>query len=386
MIFSHGRKTPDWAGTLQKLGDYLEKSVLVEGGPDKGELRDTAQRLSINLSRDLQSLKGKAPFLAATGVDEDELTQRNIDLMRSWHQSGEVPSLAALCIHALERFKIELAPDIQQAVLSAAILGEAPHELPYHNTMHFRKVLLQILRLVGEHNEIYEGTSRAFDDNRVALMMIAACVHDFLHDGKGNTIRGVFEPGRLERQSFYMAAPYLAAAGLPQVYFDSLKVMLLCTDVSPLGDPTNMLNQMKTAYRFHFLGQRDLAGPLNLDLEISALEHDPGLVMMSLLLHEADIATSAGLSYDVTKYETVLYRREIGEKYARPSHIVDFLNLVCQRRMLSDAGQKLYAANMARIYALAEQDSSDGNVSFAGDDLPVFPGVTSQNEHSKTVN
>jgi hypothetical protein len=121
---------------------------------------------------------------------------------------------------------------------------------------------------------------------------------------------------------------------------------------------------MKSAYRYHFLGQKRKTGPLNLDEDLEPLQRDADLTMMCAILHEADIGTSAGLDYNVTTYETGLYKREMGEEQAFPKDIVDFLNDICQRQMLTDAGQRLFAANMARIFALAEREIADGNHAF----------------------
>jgi hypothetical protein len=357
-LFGWG-KNPDWKKQLQALGQ----------AHGHGEL---AEKLAAALPGQLKTLKKEARSILSAASDAEGFAQNNMDLLRAWHTQGNPPSLPALCILGIEHFRLELAPDMIQAVLTAAILGEIENPLPYHNNMHFRKVLLQLLRLVHVHNEIYKGTARALGPEQVAWLMMAACIHDYGHDGVGNTLRGVHHPGYIERRSYTMAEPYLMRLHLSDEGMLYLRTMLLSTDVSPLGDPGNYMNQMKAAYRFHFLGERKGLQSLNLDRELMLLQKDPALATMSLLLHEADISTSAGLHYDITKYETALYAREIGEDQARPSHILEFLDTVCQQRMLSDAAQKLYAANMARIYALAEEDARNGNLPLPRADYTEF--------------
>ena len=122
--------------------------------------------------------------------------------------------------------------------------------------------------------------------------------------------------------------------------------------------------QMKAAYRFHFLGEKKKFERLNLSPALKLLEKNEKVCLMACLLHEADMATSAGLTYEMTSYETVLVRDEIGTRDAKPEHIIEFLDVICQRQFLSEAGQKLYAANMGRIYALAEEAVKDGNALF----------------------
>lgn len=315
-------------------------------------------------------------FIFAEDADAESLNAQNVRALCRWRGEGGMPGLAALCLLACERFGID-APELVRSVMVASVLGEIPRNLSYHCNEHFRKVLLQVVRTVFVHNRIYGGTPRALDKRQTALLLIAACIHDFGHDGLGNTVRGVFEPGRLERLSFELARPYLVAAGLDdEADLSALEVMLLATDVSPLGDPTSPMRQMKVAYRFHFLGERR-GESLNLSRDLARLEKDAALAQMALILHESDVATSAGLDYSLSQYETSLYRLEIGGCAACPSHILDFLEQVCQRQFLGAAAQKLYSANMARIYALAEQDAAAGNAPYA---------LTLEGETSRTVN
>ncbi len=384
MSLFHWGKGPDWKAQLHALGNALPRVEPAAAGGQ--ELRVLAKKLAESLPDQLKTLKKEGRFIFHADSDADRLSKNNLDLLRGWHTQGKSPSLTALCIYGIENLRLNLAPDIQQAVLTASILGELDHPLPYHNNMHFRKVLLQMLRLVTVHNEIYHGTARALDPNKVALLMAAVCVHDLGHDGMGNTLKGIHHPGFIERRSFMLAEPYLRMAGLGDVALNDLKVLLLSTDVSPLADPGNYMNQMKAAYRFHYLGERKGLQSLNLDQDLKPLQKNAQLTMMALLLHEADISTSAGLHYDITKYETAIYAREIGEEHARPSHIIEFLDTVCQQRMISDAAQKLYAANMARIHALALEDSNNGDQPLPRAEYSDLIVHTSDSRSSKSIN
>lgn len=360
-LFSHNQAI-DLEKQLLAVKDLLAGLEPALGWASRESVEATAEKVLKSLPGDLKNLKKQARFIFLPSEDADGLARNNVRLLRRWHAAGEAPSLVAMCIHAAEQFHLQLDPDALQRLLIAGTLGEVENPLPYHNNLHYKKVLLQLLQLIAVHNGIYDGTKRALTVEQIALLMVAACVHDLGHDGRGNTIKGVFQAGRLERRSFDIAAYYFKAAGCgDEAAMAIVRAMLLTTDVSPLGDPANLMNQMKSAYRRRFFGSRGQAELLNLDPELKTLEQDEAMAIMCLLMHEADIATSAGLDYEVTKYETALYRLEIGESEARPQHVVDFLNDVCQRRMLSDAGQQLYAANMARIFALAEEDIKNGN-------------------------
>ena len=77
---------------------------------------------------------------------------------------------------------------------------------------------------------------------------------------------------------------------------------------------------------------------------------------------------------------------EFRDDRARPSQVVDFLDQICQRRFLSDAGQKLYAANLARIYSLAEQDVANGDEPYPSSNMADFVLPHAGQAESKTIN
>jgi hypothetical protein len=364
----------------------------VRPGPDwvsRDAVHQVARRSLAMLAQDRAELEHDAGFLFSHDDDAAGADRRVLDLIRRWHIAERPPGLASLCIFAIENLKLDLPPEIQRGVLAAGMLGEVENNLPYHNTLHYKKVLLQVMRLIDAHNRIYDGMAQAFDGRQAGLILMAACIHDLGHDGKGNTIKGVFEQGRLERRAFKLAEPYLEACGMGQRDLDDLLVMMLCTDVTPLGDPANPASQMKSAYRYHFMGEKKKIEALNLDPELSALEKNPTLAMMALVLHEADIGTSAGLDYNLTTYESTLYRREMGERQAFPKDVANFLRDVCQREMISDAGKKLFAANMARVLALAERDVAEGNRAYPQPESAEFLSLhahTATGNSTKTIN
>ncbi len=378
----------DWREELLAIAGILSS---VRPGPEwvsRDAVHQSARQSVDLLAEDLKDIEHDAGFLFADESDTADFNRRIVDLIRRWHLSPRSPGLAAFCIFAIENLKLDLPPDIRRGLLAAGLLGEIENNLLYHNTLHYKKVFLQLMRLIDTHNGIYQGTGQELNARQAGLMLLAACIHDLGHDGKGNTIKGVFEQGRLERRAFNLAQPYLEACGIGKGDLDALLLMLLCTDVSPLGDPANPANQMKAAYRYHFMDEKKKIEALNLDAELNALEKDAPLVMMALILHEADIGTSAGLDYSLTTYESTLYRREMGEQ-AFPRDVVGFLRDVCQRAMISDAGKKLFSANMARVLALAERDFADGNRAYPQPEHSEFlslHGHLAMDGPGKTIN
>ena len=316
------------------------------------------------LDMHLENLHKNAQSLLSISDSPEESAEEIAALFYTWHMDKNPPSLLALCLFLLENMSLTPDPDDENMLIMSAILGQVHNEPAYHNDMHFRKVLAQIIRLIYANNTIYKGTSRALDTKQICILMAAACIHDIDHDGQGNFVKGIHIEGRAERHSFDIAKPYLTAAGCDEKTLQAIYVMLLTTDVSPLDDPANPMMQMKAAYRFHFLGENTKAHTLNLSSDIKILEKDPALTTLCLLLHEADIATSAAMTYDVTKFETSLIMEEFKDDKAYPRDVMNFLNQICQRRFLTDAGAKLFSANMARIYALAQNDNEDGNMPY----------------------
>ncbi len=358
-----------WQSILKDVRDILFSLEPDLGWTSRQVVRQAYDDVAENISQDIDFLDKNAEFVFSSERENDDLTDETVQLLRHWYLMDRPPSLLSLCVFAAENFGVKIDQDLSQALVMASILADIPNDLPYHSTLHYKKVLLQMIRLITVHNDIYEGTESFCNGNDIGFLLLAACIHDLGHDGKGNTIKGVYHQARLERHSYTILMKYFNAIGFQDQTFyqkimHDLRVVLLCTDTSPMGDPASFVNQMKTAYRAHFLNQKSAYEGLNLDPELKALEKDAKLTVMALLLHEADMATSSGLNYDVTAFETMLFYREIGQENPKPSNVIDFMNRICQRQVLSSAGQKLYSANMARILALAEKNIKAGDQPF----------------------
>ncbi|MCC6598164.1 MAG: hypothetical protein IT559_05200 [Alphaproteobacteria bacterium] len=329
------------------------------GGFSSSEVRETLVKVSAAFVDDLKRLEQESFLFSDDSLSVREGSVQNVEALYRWQSEGAIPGLVAMCLLACERWALtDFA--LTRPVMVAAILGEIPSKLLYHNNDHLRKVLLQTIRLISAHNRIYAGTDRLLTKKQMAHLLIAACIHDLGHDGAGSA----GSPGRLERQSFALARPYLLAAGFSEkTDLEALEIMLLATDVSPLDNPNSLMRQMKAAYTHHFASEKSDAD-FYLSSDLSILRGRPDLCQMALLLHEADIATSAGLDYGLSQHETDLYCREIGENYATPSFILAFFEKTCEKQFLSEAGQLLYADNMTRIHECVRQDVMAGNKPF----------------------
>lgn len=356
----------NWKASLQALGavpsaldsddSYLYTSP--------SAFAQTLHSICQKLEDDLKIIRESFMPLFSTEDSVRGQTKLCVEILRGWALTNEAPSLSALTIAALEMLEVR-DEEFARLALLGSVVGEIENTTPYHSNMHYRKVLLQLIRLIVNHNEIYTGTNKVFSDREICLLMAAASIHDVGHDGLGNKVNGVHQRGRLETRSFDIMVHWMKPMGFTDAAtLSALKTMLMGTDVSPVGDPRAPVNQMKAAYRIHFLDQKHEMEPLNLSADLKPLETDLALSMMAVILQEADIATSAGIDYAVTKFETSLIGAEYHIPESLPQHVINFLRDVCSRQFLSDAGQRLFAANMARIYALAQADVEGGNLPY----------------------
>ncbi len=351
-----------YSNTLRQCAQSHLSMPCTGGWPTSTDARQAYDTLFKQLPQDIGHLSIQVGPLLSEELSPSEAALRYEMMMREWHLL-HTPSCASIVCFALDFLEIDLAPDMLQALLSASLIGSIDNGLSYHNAAHFSKVLLQVLRLTSAHNRLFEKSNNMLSHDEIALLMIAACIHDIGHDGKGNTLQGKHTTGRLEQQSVDIFLPYMNACGFDEESDECvlLRALVLSTDVSPPGSETCPAMQAKAAYHYHFIQESASPLRLNLDDSLVLLEKDRKAALMAVLLHEADLATSAGVSYDVTAFESICIHDEAGLAPARPHNIVNFIQKICQRKFLSDAGQKLFAANLARIYAKAETDAYEGD-------------------------
>lgn len=324
----------------------------------------SAAERTIEQNRDIyEILQGDAEFVLNTKDGSEDQSNGIAHLFRSWHVGFSATSLPAVVTYAADTLGLKLLDPVRKALMIAALLGEIRNTPSYHSNMHFREVTFQMLRMILTHNNIYHGTSKTLSDENAALMLMSAAIHDLGHTGQGNTVDGQHVMAYLETRSYELIKPYFEVCGLNRSQIHKVRTMLFATDASPIADENSPMNQMKRMYDYHYLQSSKIYKPV-LSEGLIMLEDNAVLTMMSLMLHEADISVSAGVNYDVTSYETSLLWQEMNREEPQPSDILNFLDKICGRRFNSDAGKRLFAANMARIYALAEDAVKNGNVPF----------------------
>jgi hypothetical protein len=246
-------------------------------------------------------------------------------------KTGQWPSLTALVYQSIEQFGLDMNEAQTKAMLTSASLGEIHNNQPFHGNEHYRKVLLATMRQIHKHNQIYKGTEWELEARDVALLVTAANIHDFMHDGQPN---GEI-PSRLEKQSYELAAPFLKSAGVDDDFLADLKTIILATDVTPPGEPQAPANQMKEAYKFYFAGKE---GKPDLDEGLSRLHDNPRLCLLAALFQEADVLPSVAFGYQRGVKENIKVAEE-GDKTPSPNFMLFFLDNIFGE-FITEAGRK----------------------------------------------
>ncbi|HRC26530.1 MAG TPA: hypothetical protein PKX87_03765 [Alphaproteobacteria bacterium] len=270
-------------------------------------------------------------------------------LFEGWEGDRHVhgPDLSDLVLIGLERFGVEPQGVYAQAARVAAILGECENSIAFHNPVHHRKVLFHGLRLMEENNRLFDDDPRCLlAPEETALAMTAICIHDLMHDGRGNGRGATYEPGRLEQRAFDLARPWLHAAGLDTEDLLDIEAILLSTEVTPIGEACAAAAQMRGAYAYHFQGMDvcELSGKL------TRLHGRRDLARLGMLVHAADVANSAGVSESMSRHETALFLRECGVEDAPADVLPAFLEGVGTVLEQFEPARSLY--NDARLAIL----------------------------------
>lgn len=280
-----------------------------------------------------------------------------------WEAEGGGPALTAMVMQAIQHFDLDADAASVRAALIAAMLAEIPNDLQYHGNEHYRKVLFHTIRLIAAHNQ--ESTAdMLLGKDEIAMLLAAACIHDLGHEGGDNAREGVYTPGMMEQHAFDLARPYLQATELPAEAIGQIETLVFCTDITFFAGDNSPCVRMKKIYKHLFWDDRSEDVSIMMMGKLRRYEDHPKLVLMAMFLHEADVGTSAGLSYDRTATETVAFLAERGIMQAGPKTVLAFLRDQLGETMFTDAGKRLFGPVMAQVIEQAEQDILAGRESF----------------------
>jgi hypothetical protein len=236
---------------------------------------------------------------------------------------------------------LHLTPDESDACLMAACLAAVPSNLKYHNHHHTREVATLAMLLAQDmplaaQREIF----------------IAACIHDFGHDGQGNRRGARHNAMRLENQSLDFAHPYLSAAGLDEISWQRIVVMVLATDVSKDdASATSPAEWLRRAYK----GSNAEGCPP----QLAPLFSDKTLAHQAALLEDADLGTSAGLPYDHASRMTALIADETGVLAPTPQTLIGFLDHICHGAFITPEALALFGDNITALRARAVDETAE---------------------------
>lgn len=297
------------------------------------------------------------------GLDTAVYGERCATVFSRWESEGGGPALTAMVMQAIQHFDLDIESASAQAALMAAILAEIPNNLQYHGNEHYRKVLFHTIRLIAAHNQAPDS-GPVIDKDGIALLLAAACIHDLGHEGGDNAREGVYTPGMMEQRAFDLAKPYLLAAGLPPEAVGQIETLVFCTDITFFAGDNSPCVRMKKIYKNVFYHDDSEDVSIMMMGKLRRYEDNPTLVLMAMFLHEADVGTSAGLSYDRTIAETVSFLAERNITKAGPKTVLAFLRDQLGETMFTAAGKRLFGPVMAQVIEQAEQDIAAGRETF----------------------
>lgn len=309
---------------------------------------------------DYKRLSAHADLL--TGVDTARYGERAAEIFNEWDATNGWPSLAAMQAFALEQFNLPLDDAPARAALLAAVLGEVPNELLYHGNVHYRKVMFHTIRLMATQmygNFPYQPL--LYSDDLMKLL-VATAIHDLGHEGGDNLRNGIYTPGYMEQKAYDHAREYFDALGLDPDFARDVEALVFCTDITFIAGDNSPCVRMKKIYRHFFLGGIGDGGEIEDMLmgKMRRFEDNPRLSIMAMLLHEADIATSAGMTYETSKSETIKIMQERELDIAGPKVFLKFMNEQLGGSMVSPAAQQVFGAQMEKIIKQASADLEKG--------------------------
>ena len=276
------------------------------------------------------------------------------DLFYKWRKDNAI-SLPYMLSAACEYFNITDDNNLKEVAFTACILGEIKHNNHYHDNNHFREVFMIVMCFCAYQLNFERQSSLMLFEDDILLLLIAAAIHDFAHDGgKSNDQENVVS--RLEKQSITKAKPFLTAAGISATQLKKLELMLVCTDVikDDLG-----ISPADVARNIYINHESNDAEDLDTDAFYDPLVKSHKLALMARMICEADIIPSSGISYDLSKYMTVLIAKENDCINPNANTLYNFLNVVCNGGYNTPAAKALFGDTYKEILILADRDASN---------------------------
>ena len=353
---------------LDDLEDVLESTPRHEGSPGLEDIQKTLLRLKADFPKDNARLSDVSDLLF--GAEIIAYGDRTTSVFTRWsEEKNGSPSLVAMLAQAADRLALTDDERMLRAAFVAAVLAECPNTLLYHGNEHYRKVVFHTIRMLVTHMQMNFDIYPALDKTGMLKMIISAIVHDLCHEGGDNLRDGIYTPGFMEQRSFDIVRPYFESLGLDRDDWGDIETIVFCTDITFFAGDNSPCSRMKKIYG-HFFGgglpEGEDIGMMTVG-KLRLFDENPKLALMAMMMHEADIATSAGLSYEQSIIETIHFMEERDLKTAGPAVLLRFLTEQMDGRMMTPAAQALFGSQMAVIMQQAEDDLRRGCNTFYKD-------------------
>lgn len=261
------------------------------------------------------------------------------------------PTLPAILAITCKNLEIDTSHELFPIALTACILGEVYNGNAFHNVDHFREVLTIVLRFCVTHNQITFDEDNKFDTADILLLIIAAVLHDFKHDGTNNGVGDDHIPSRLEQQAFDKSRPFLESMGIADDYLSIIKSLIIATDASGHENPATIVRQIAN--------YQNNKTPVSVNLGYENFTNNPKLTTMALILCEADIVPSSSLSYEFSKLMTRNLSNEENTITPTATTLNGFMIHVCKDNLISKSARYLLGENFKYIRQVSEKDAKN---------------------------
>lgn len=317
-----------------------------------------------NFERDCEEVQSRLSFLLQADSDLHENRRLSKLIVEDIEARTFRASTTSILSFALESTEVE-DPGLIRLVLGAGLLADIPHNLPYHGTRHFRKVVFHMLRFIFAFDHIENAELNNLNNNQKALLLCAAAVHDLGHDGGGN-VRGVsYEMAYLEKRSYEIARTFLSVLNVSSSFFDDLETLLFATDTSMAARGNSPADQIRLLYMHHFSNGDFVVSLDNIHAPLVELKDDEQLALLCVLMHEADIFNSAAVDYSVMIEEAKNVFAEIGYDHVRPSNCLDFFESTCHGRLYTKVSRYLGQDVFDEILMRVRDDVAKGDAHYS---------------------
>lgn len=222
-----------------------------------------------------------------------------------------------------------------RALETASQLADEYSPLAYHSHHHAREVTLLTQKLLA----IHQSGDTPLPAEYVYLTLIAACIHDYKHNGMGNRAGAAYVPVLLEQYAVESAWPHLEKAGLGPDDKTIVQAIVDATDV--FAPPHHDSPRAHLRECFNATAKLPAAHPRFATSRI-LWEQDPHVRTCAAILSDADLGLTCGMPQPFVNF--LIERIEIESKGTfKVTQDVqkDFYLNVCAGFPLTHAGQRL---------------------------------------------